>query len=59
MVEENSGSEAAECNVRRDFGGGKGAALRIRQAWREQGRRGGSRVRGRDRWASVFWDGDR
>ena len=33
VVEENGGPEAAKCNVRIEFGGGKGAALEIRQAW--------------------------
>ena len=32
MVAENGGSEAAEYDVRINFGGGKGATLGIRQA---------------------------
>ena len=40
---ENGGSETAEGYVRRDFGGGKGKAMGILQAWQEQGRGRGSR----------------
>ena len=42
MAAANGFLEAAEFNVRRDFGGGKGAALGIHQAWRGKGRQGGS-----------------
>ena len=38
------GLKAAESYVRRDFGSDKGAALEIRQAWREQRRRQRRRV---------------
>ena len=38
----NGGLEAAECYVRRDFGGGKGVVLGILNAWKGQGRQGGS-----------------
>ena len=34
----NGISEEVVCNVRRDFGVGKGAALVIRKLWRGQGR---------------------
>ena len=37
MVVENGGSEAAECDIKIYFGGVKGAALVIRQAWRGRG----------------------
>ena len=39
----NGGSEAAECDGRRDFGGGKGAALgtqQERKGWMSQGVKG-------------------
>ena len=36
-VAANGGSEAADYDVRRYFGGGKGVALVIRQAWRGRG----------------------
>ena len=35
----NGVQEAAECYIKRDFGGGKGAVLEIRQAWRGGGDR--------------------
>ena len=61
-MEENGVQKAAEYYVKRYFGGGKGAALEIRQAWRErrriQGYRG-IRIWGREKWVSVCWDGDR
>ena len=41
---ENSGFKIAEGYVRRDFGGRKGAATRIRQAWRGKGAGGGSGI---------------
>ena len=44
VVAENGSLEAAECDVKRYFGGNKGAALEIRQAWRVKGRQGSSRV---------------
>ena len=44
----NGGLEAAECDVRRYFGGGKGAALEIQQVWRGQRRQGIIRVWCRD-----------
>ena len=40
VVATNSGQEAYECYVKRYFGGGKGEALEIRQAWRGGGDRG-------------------
>ena len=40
----NSGSEVADGKVRKYFGVIKGAETVILQAWRGQGRRGGSRV---------------
>ena len=61
MVGVNGGQKAAECYVQRDFGGGKGAVLEIFQAWRERRRiqeRRGVRRCDRERWVSVFWDGD-
>ena len=61
VVEENGVQKAAECYVKIDFGGGKAAALEIRQAWRgrrRQGHRGVIRW-GRERWVSGLWDGDR
>ena len=39
----NGRLEAAECDVRRYFGSGKGNTLVICQAWRGRGRQGGSR----------------
>ena len=59
MVVANGGSEVAECDVRRYFGGGKGAALGIWKEWPGRGRQGGSGVWFRERWASVCWDGDK
>ena len=38
-MEANIGHKAAECYIKRDFGGGKGAALEIRKAWRGRGDR--------------------
>ena len=38
------GQEASECYVKRYFGGGKGEAFEIRQAWRGQIRQGISGV---------------
>ena len=38
VVESNGNQEAAEFYVKRYFGGDKGAALEIRQAWRERRR---------------------
>ena len=61
LVEENDDQEADECYIKRYFGGGKGADLEIRKAWRGRGRQGSSRFgfRCRDQLASVCWDGDR
>ena len=62
MVKANGGQKSNECYVKRYFGGSKGAALEIRQAWKERRRRNGRRgfrIWGRERWVSVFWDGDR
>ena len=62
MVEANCGQKLAECYVKIYFCGGKGAALEIWQAWREQRRRqgrSGVRLWGRERWVLVFWDRDR
>ena len=61
VVEAIGGQKAAECYVKRDFGGGKGAELEIRQAWRERRRQGHRGVRRWDREQSVSgcWDGDR
>ena len=56
MVEANGGQKAAECYVKRCFGGVKRVALEIRQAWQDRKRRQGCRgVRrgGRVRWVSV------
>ena len=44
VVTSNGGPEAAECNVKIDFGSGKGAVLEIRQAWCGRGRQGSSGV---------------
>ena len=33
VVAKNGGSEASECDIRRDFGGGKGMEMGIRKAW--------------------------
>ena len=33
VVVSNGGQKSAECYVKRDFGGGKGAVLGIWQAW--------------------------
>ena len=44
MVVANNGSEAAECDVRRDFGGGKVVALEIQKAWRGPWVQGGNIV---------------
>ena len=54
LVEENDDQEADECYIKRYFGGGKGADLEIRKAWRGRGRQGSSRFgfRCRDRLAS-------
>ena len=61
MVAKNSGQEAADFYVKRDFGGGKGAALEIRQVWWGRGIQGSSGVgvQYRDIWDSVYWDGYR
>ena len=63
MVEAKGGQKAAEGYVKRYFGGGKEAALEIRQAWRGQRRMRqgciGVRIWGRDKWVSGCWDGDR
>ena len=45
----NDYQEAAECYVKREYGGGKGAGLEIRLAWRGQRRQGSSGVIGRCR----------
>ena len=37
MVAANGGQKPAECYVRRNFGGGKGVALKIWQEWRGGG----------------------
>ena len=50
----NGGLEEAECNVQRDFGGGKGAVLRFLQAWRGRGSQGGSEVWYREVWTLVY-----
>ena len=44
MVLAKGGSEASGCDFRRYFGGGKGAALGIWQAWKGRGMQGGSGV---------------
>ena len=54
LVVANGGPEAAECDVRRDFGGDKGAALGTRQTWKRQGRQVRSGVWYRERRASVL-----
>ena len=61
MVEANGGQKKAECYVKIDLGGGKGAALEIRKTWRGQRRQGRRGVRrgGREKWVSGFWYGDR
>ena len=41
----NGGSETTEVCVRRDFGGGKGAATGIQKAWKGQGTGGGTQIR--------------
>ena len=43
-MEANGGQKEAECYDKRYFGGSKGAALEIRKAWQERGRRQGSRL---------------
>ena len=43
LLAENGDEETADCYVRRYFGGGKGVALEIRQAWQGQRRQGSSR----------------
>ena len=45
VVTENGGQKAAECYIKIDFGGGKGAALEIWQAWRGRRRQGHRGVR--------------
>ena len=62
VVAENGGQKADECYVKRDFDGGKGAALEIWQAW--QGRRRRQCRRGVIRWGSELlvlgcWGRDR
>ena len=44
-MDQNSGSETAEVNVRRKFGGNKGVAMGIQQAWQGKGMGRGSRMR--------------
>ena len=56
---ENGVLEAAEFNLRRNLGDGKGATLVIQQVWQERGRKGGGRVWFRERWAYVFWYRDK
>ena len=56
LAEANGVQKAAECYVKRDFGGVKGSALEIWKAWQERRRRQGRigvRRWGRRRWASV------
>ena len=61
VVESNGDQEAAELYVKRYFGGGKGAALEIRQAWQGRRRQGSSGVGGwcRERWVLGCWEGYR
>ena len=58
VVAGNGGQEAAECNVKIDFAGGKGEALEIQKVWRGQGRQliSGVGVQCKERWESVCWD---
>ena len=44
MVVSNGGQEGAECYIKRDYGGGKGATLEIYKVWRERNREGISEV---------------
>ena len=45
MVAANGILESSECNIKRDFGVDKGAALEIRNGWQGWGRQGSSGVR--------------
>ena len=44
VVASNGSSEAAECDVRRYFGRGKGAELGIQKVWKGKRRQGSSGV---------------
>ena len=61
MLESNGGQKAAECYVKRNFGGGKGEALEIRQEWQGRIRQVRRGVRGwdREKWVLGCWEGYR
>ena len=58
-MEANDGSGADEGDVRKYFGGDKGAETGIRKEWRGRGRRGGSGILFKEKRFLVCWDGDR
>ena len=55
MVAESGGSEASELNVRRYFGGRKGAVLGIRKVWQGWGMQVGREVTESDVGSDGSW----